>query len=162
MEPYVTIISCLNSSSFEIFIHEDCALHPSSEKSFCWSQHNSSKRLPSQKNLLFLAWGLGIIVSQYKEVWFSVWFQIGSHEVFGSILTCCNSSCLFFVGLQFYGFVLSITSSSLLWKVTTSSTSFFGNSTPFRLFECTILALLWKTYSICFFMFLITIVSILQ
>ncbi len=156
------VIFCLNSSSFEIFIHEYCALHPSLEKSFCCSQHNSFKHLPSQKNSLFLAWGLGTIVSQYKKIWFLVWFQIGSHEVFGSILMCHNFSCLFLVGLRFYGFVLSIISCSLLWKVTTSSTSFFGNSTPFKFLECPILTLLCKTYSICFFMFLFTIVSILQ
>jgi hypothetical protein len=84
----VTIISCLNSFLFEIFIHEDCALPPSSQKSFCCGQHSSFKHLPSQKNSLFLAWRLGAIVSRYKEVWFSIWFQIGSHEVFGLVSTC--------------------------------------------------------------------------
>jgi hypothetical protein len=116
--------------------------------------------LKSIKSLITLACQLVAMVSWYQKK-----FSVGSHispcGVFGLVLMCHNSSRWFSVGCIVYDSIFSITSSYLFfspqWKVTTSSSSFLGCSSCYRLFMWPTLALSCKTCSIIFFIFLLVV-----
>jgi hypothetical protein len=72
------------------------------------------------------------MVSWYQKVLFLVGSQIGSHEVFNSVLMHHNFGGWFLIGHIVFDLIFLVMSSNLfyspLWKVTTSSSSIFGCS----------------------------------
>lgn len=104
-----------------IFIHEDCAFHPSSEKSFCCGRYSSSKCLPSQKKIIIFGMGIGhnsfmvqrSLVFSMVPNWFpwSFWFNfhMSQFQLFilgrSPILWFCSFNNILFIFMKGYNFL---------------------------------------------------------
>jgi hypothetical protein len=144
-------------------IFKDYTFHTSLKGSFFWNEHNSSIRLYSQSNSLFLMCGLITMVSWYQKALFSIRPQIGYRGISSLVLMCRNFGGWFLASCTIFNLIF-FTSLNLfcfpLWKVIASFGSIFALSSHFGLVMWPTSAFFYKTCSIFFFILLVNTIGI--